>query len=262
GNASPGFYSNNSSPTIINCIITGNEDDGIELRSQSYPKVINCTVAGNMRHGITGGYPTVTNCTILGNEQSGIAHSRGVISNSIIRDNLDSEIKGPTPVTYSNVRGGWPGLGNIDVDPCFVDPNASDYHLKSEGWRWDILTEQWTWDDVTSRCIDAGNPGSGLGSEALTLDVDPLNRFGRNLRINMGAHGGTQKASMPPYGWALLADLTNDGLVDSADLAHWVQDWLNGGGEWPADLDRDGTVDMLDLALFAQDWFLETSWHN
>ncbi|MHC4184374.1 MAG: right-handed parallel beta-helix repeat-containing protein [Planctomycetota bacterium] len=262
GNAGPGFYSNNSSPTIINCIITGNEDDGIELRSESYPKITNCTVTGNMRHGIAGGYPAVTNCTILGNEQSGIAHSKGITSNSIIRDNLDSEIKGPAPVTYSNVKGGWLGLGNIDVDPCFVDSNASDYHLKSEGWRWDILTEQWTWDDVTSRCIDAGNPGAGLGSEALTLSVDPLNRFGRNLRINMGAHGGTQEASMPPYGWALLPDLTNDGLVDSADLAHWVQYWLSNGGEWPADLDRNGTVDMLDFALFAQDWFLETSWHN
>ncbi|MHC4659222.1 MAG: right-handed parallel beta-helix repeat-containing protein [Planctomycetota bacterium] len=261
-NTGPGIYSNNSSPTIVKCTIIGNEGDGIELRSRSYPTITNSTVAGNLRHGVLGGYPTITNCTIVGNAQSGIAHSRPAITNCIIWDNLDSETKGSAVVTYSDIKGGWPGLGNIDADPCFVDSNNGDYHLKSEGWRWDSDAEQWTWDDVTSRCIDAGNPGSSLGDEATTLAVDPLNRFGRNLRINMGAYGGTEQASMPPYGWALLADLTNDGTVDFVDLAHWTEGWLISRSGLPGDLDRNGIVNTLDFALLAQELFLETTWYE
>jgi hypothetical protein len=140
--------------------------------------------------------------------------------------------------------------------------SEGDYHLKSEGWRWNADASQWDWDEVTSRCIDAGNPGSPLADEPITLDVDPLNRLGRNLRINMGAYGGTAEASMPPYDWALLADLTNDGTVDFDDLMHWTQDWPATGSELPADLDRNGRVDGFDFALFALDWLLETSWHQ
>jgi hypothetical protein len=150
---------------------------------------------------------------------------------------------------------GTPGDANDDF---WVE---GDCHLKSEGWRWDPDANQWTWDYVTSRCIDAGNPASVLRGEALTLDVDPLNRCGQNLRINMGAYGGTEQASMPPYDWTVLADLTNDGSVDSVDLAHWTQDWLSNGTDWPGDLDRNGSVDMFDFALFTQDWSLQTTWH-
>lgn len=277
-----------SGPAIINCTVVGNRDNGIGLRDSSNPAIINCSVVENKDHGINlrdcnsptvansiivgsedhgiklrdCSSTTITNSTIVGNEEDGISGGDPTITNCIVWDNLSSAISGHAVTTYSNIEGGWPGLGNIDTDPCFVDPNGGDYHLKSRGWRWDCDAEQWTWDDVTSRCIDAGNPGSSLGDEAVTLDVDPLNRFGRNLRINMGTYGGTGEASMPPHGWALLADLTNNGVVDFVDLAYWVENWLSGGSEWPGDLDRNGIVDMLDFALFAQYCFSETSWHE
>jgi parallel beta-helix repeat protein len=145
--------------------------------------------------------------------------------------------------------------------PPPVIPSLGDYHLKSEGWRWASDANQWTRDGATSRCIDAGNPGFSLREEVLVPDVDPLNVFGRNLRINMGAFGGTAEASIPPHGWALLADLNNDGTVDSADLARWLKYWLGTSAQMPADLDRNQTVDMIDLALFTRDWLLETTWH-
>ena len=50
---------------------------------------------------------------------------------------------------------------------------------------------------------------------------------GTNLRINMEAYGGTAEASMPPYDWALLSDITNDGTVDFVDFAHIVPFPLN-----------------------------------
>jgi hypothetical protein len=138
-----------------------------------------------------------------------------------------------------------------------------DYHLKSQGWYWHAGRKVWTWDEeVTSRCIDAGNPGSPLGEELLTIPEDPDNDWGENLRINMGAYGGTAEASMPPYGWALLSDITNDGTVDFVDFAHLADIYLEQDERLPADFDRDGDVNYPDLRLLTEDWLKQTAWYE
>jgi len=83
---------------------------------------------------------------------------------------------------------------------------------------------------------------------------------GENLRINMGAYGGTTEASMPPYDWALLSDVTNDGIVDFVDFAHLADIYTDQDDELPADFDRDGDVDYGDLHLLTEDWLKETIW--
>jgi hypothetical protein len=110
-------------------------------------------------------------------------------------------------ISYSNVAGGWPGPGNIDVDPLFArddrwvhrddpdmrltprDPAAvwvmGDYHLRSRGGRWDPGTREWAYDDTTSPCIDGGAPTGPLGQEPAP----------HGAIINMGAYGGTSQAS-------------------------------------------------------------------
>ena len=69
------------------------------------------------------------------------------------------------------------------------DPNAvwidGDYHLKSQAGRWDPVSESWIIDDVTSPCIDVGDPNSPVGDEP-----EP-----NGERINIGAYGGTAEAS-------------------------------------------------------------------
>ena len=110
--------------------------------------------------------------------------------------------------------------------------------------------------------MDAGNPGSSLRDEPLTLEVDPLNRAGINLRINMGAYGRTEQASMGPYDWALLADMNNDGTIDFTDLGFWTQDWLNNSFDSPGDLDRNTFVDFADYALLVDLWNRQTIWHQ
>ena len=111
-------------------------------------------------------------------------------------------------MSYCNVQGGWPGEGNIDADPLFVARGQwsedgvwapGDYHLKSQGWSWDVLQGLWSWDDATSPCIDAGDPQWPLGLEASCEAGDPLSERGAvNTRINMGAYGGTEQASLAP----------------------------------------------------------------
>ncbi|MFC1783872.1 dockerin type I domain-containing protein, partial [Planctomycetota bacterium] len=139
---------------------------------------------------------------------------------------------------------------------------SGDYHLLSFGWWWNENIERWRWDYVTSPCIDAGNPATPLGDELLTIPTDPTNRWGVNLRINMGAYGGTAEAGMPPHDWALRADLTNDGIVNLEDFAHQANDWLKTESEQPGDLNRDGTLDILDLALLMQEWLIQTTWRK
>jgi hypothetical protein len=353
GGCGGGIYCELSSPTINNCIVTGNSaghGGGIACLG-GRPRITNCTISSNRSRSLVGSYgggvwsrynsramltnciisgnsadygggiscweknrTEIHNCTIVGNFASSCGggidsyteYSLPIISHSILWGNNAGN--GPEislrpsynpsilTVSYGDVEGGlaavyiesgcsvnW-GPGNIDSDPCFVepgywadandpnivvepnDPNAvwvdGDYHLKSEGWRWDSDANEWTWDDTTSRCIDAGNPGTPLGDEPMALYVDPLNRWGENIRINMGAYGGTAEASMPPYDWALLSDITNDGTVDFVDFAHTADMFTDQEDELPGDFDRDGDVDYADLGLLVQDWLKQTSWHE
>jgi parallel beta-helix repeat protein len=289
------------SHTITNCTISGNSAGGdggglwAEKVLKGGPTVTICIIsgisAGLEGGGLYGGY-TIGNSTITGNfgeyRGSALAYCLGPVVNCIIWGNSGDHIYGMIHpnVAYCNVQGGWPGLGNIDVDPCFVEvgkwvdandpniivepnePNAvwidGDYHLKSQGWRLDtrFAPPRWGYDYVTSRCIDAGNPGSPLGGELLTIPPDPGHVWGENLRINMGAYGGTVKASMPPYDWALLSDITNDGVVDFVDFAHLANMYTDQDDGLPADFDRNGDVDYDDLGLLAEDWLKQTTWHE
>ncbi|MDK1030180.1 MAG: hypothetical protein QGD96_12760 [Anaerolineae bacterium] len=264
---------------ISNCIIAGNyaaQWGGGILDSSA--TIRNCVIVGNLSGDIGGGV------AFRGNVQN------MEIINSIIWSNeatLGAQIafanESEMTINYCDIAGGkqavhghtgstlnW-GIGNIDDYPYFVDPGYwdlnntpgdtnddfwvdGDYHLQSEGWRWDSLRLRWDYNDVTSRCIDAGNPGSALANELLTVPDDPANLRGENIRINMGAYGGTTEASMPPYDWTLLADLTNDGTVNLADFTGQAKDWLQSESEQPGDLDRDGTVDINDIAMLAEDW--------
>jgi len=133
----------------------------------------------------------------------------GAVTNSIVCGNTapiapDILLKfGSTlDITYSDVAGGkaavnieggsilnW-GQGNIDADPLFADPNNEDFHLKSEGGRWEPTSQIWVLDDVSSPCIDAGDPNSPTAFEP----------YPNGGIINMGACGGTAEASQSPSG--------------------------------------------------------------
>jgi hypothetical protein len=143
------------------------------------------------------------------------------------------------------------GPGNKNVDPCFAHVGdysegiVGDYHLKSQAGRWDSQSNIWLVDAAGSLCIDAGSPSSPLGNETGSP---------RNKRINMGAYGGTAQASKTPANWSLLADLTNDGIVDQRDFAYQAKDNCAAGGEKPGDLNRNGAVDMDDVATLIGAW--------
>jgi probable HAF family extracellular repeat protein len=274
--------------TIHHCHIYGNiasgSGGGINSDCFSTPIISNCLITGNYAGTYGGGgisifqsNPLIINCTIVdnttGNEGGGILHWYGyengsTLENCIIRDNDpflgQITLKHYSPemtINYCDIEGGLAGIlvseatlnwgaGNIDVDPCFADADANDFHLQSSAGRWDPNSESWITDANTSACIDSGNPGCPPVNESLP----------NGSRINMGAFGGTYQASMSPHNWALLGDLNNDGTVDFADFAGQVEDWSATANNQPGDLNRDGTVNMEDLVALVRDWLAATNW--
>jgi hypothetical protein len=134
------------------------------------------------------------------------------VVDSIFWGNYPSEIctrgTGRPSITYCNVRGWWPALGNTRSDPLLArpgywadpaDPNVvvtrenpdavwanGDYHLKSQAGRWDPAAGSWLRDEVTSPAINAGDPAS-------PIEYEPAPNGGI---VNMGAYGGTTEASL------------------------------------------------------------------
>ncbi|MBN1807237.1 MAG: right-handed parallel beta-helix repeat-containing protein [Sedimentisphaerales bacterium] len=217
------------SAVIVGNIIGGCDDHGIVLRDKCYPVLMNNVIYDCRNAGVAiensceallmnntifdcgrglrlfdlgragppyyltpgGGTATVINCIIWNCPQP------ATLTDS---SNTDAEDRGShITFEYCNIEGGqdsisisgdhstltW-GMGNIDTDPLFVNPDIFDFHLKSEAGRWDPNSESWVIDDGTSPCIDAGDPNSDWTSET----------WPHGQRINMGAYGNTQKASM------------------------------------------------------------------
>ena len=238
--AGGGIRCKRSSPTIRQCRITRNwagGGAGIHCVAGN-PIIAYCTIWGN--HAVNGGggmeiyssNPIISNCTFSGNSArygggDGIfAHnSNQVLTNCIVWGNVPEEIYvfggGAVTASYCDIRGGWPGTGNINADPCFADTNNGDYHLKSQGGRWEPNEGRWAIDEVTSACIDAGEPMSPIGHEP----------FPNGGVINMGAYGGTAEASKSYFGEApcetiVAGDVNGDCRVDFLDFRLMALHWL------------------------------------
>lgn len=105
----------NSNVEITNCMICRNTSDDFRsgiLCKDSSPDIVNCTIVDNLGCGIAcegSSNPRVINC---------------------ILNNRGDEISGGNPeVSYSCIQGGWPGVGNINSLPSFVDREENDYRL-------------------------------------------------------------------------------------------------------------------------------------
>ncbi|MBN1362032.1 MAG: right-handed parallel beta-helix repeat-containing protein [Sedimentisphaerales bacterium] len=179
-----------SQVVIDHCLIAGNGSTAMTF-SDTQPIIRNCTVVGNVNRWDNRMSPTVPVDTA----------NDGQVVNSIFWNNRDvaESLLPRCAVRFSNIQGGWLGEGNFDSDPGFVsdgywDVGASrsgalwidgDYHLKSQAGRWEAGSQTWVIDDITSPCIDAGDPNSPVRDE-------PEPNGGR---INLGAYGGTTEAS-------------------------------------------------------------------
>ena len=266
GNSGGGMLNNNSSPTMTNCLFSGNtaRSGGGIFNTISSPTVVNCSFSGNSTSGSQSrgggiynegnGNTTVTNGSVSGNP----AISGGGISSTSIRlDVINCILWGDSSteiiinllastVTYSNVQGGFPGLGNIDADPFFADPLGPDGTAGTDD------------DDLRlvagSPCIDAAN--NGAVPVGVTTDLDGNPRFLDDPNTPDTGAGAAPLVDMGAYEFdpSCPADASGDGFVNVTDLLLLLGAWGSCPAPCPPDINNDGNVNVTDLLTLLAGW--------
>jgi predicted outer membrane repeat protein len=284
----------NNKNFITNCVIAGNSSvwpdsgygGGIALNTIDNTVVRNCTIVGNYAKtggGISSaGYnsATIKNCLLWDNT----ADRGPEISVTGCHAGY-----GPFSVEFNAIHGTYDdvyitddctmvwGPGNIhDFTPDFAipgywvdvnDPNIvvypddsnavwvdGDYHLKSQAGRFDPNSGSWVVDDVTSPCIDTGDPNSDWSNET----------WPHGGRINMGAYGGTREASMSLETEGMSLPRVAFIYLDDDETAESFKSLLESYG-CPTTLIKTKNVtatllDSCDLVIVANDTFRSHAW--
>ncbi len=279
------YNTNGSSPAVTDCVFSGNAADsfgGGMANITSNPKVTNCTFIGNFgvtgggmgnfdnslsvinctfigNTGVTGGgmgnfngSPTVINCTFSGNTVSDSAggmynvNSNPAVANCVMWGDSPDELgSGDAAVSYSTVQGGWPGVGNFDSNPWFLDPDNGDYRL-----------------GPGSPCIDAGDNTAVPLYIVDDLDTNP--RFVDAVDYVDTGNGVAPIVDMGPYE---ADEFTPPVLLSNSDILWrhfsgqtfvWLMDGTqridqgppgSAGPDWQivdaGDFDGDGHADVL-----------------
>lgn len=178
-----GVYHTSGSLTMVNCLIVRNSAPGFEEPGSG----------GGLR--FQGDELALTNCTLASNSASSGADVYGLgtrtltVANSILWSQPAAVLPENTTVTYSDVRGGFPGPGNIDADPKFLAAGAGDFHLAQD-----------------SPCINAGS------DYVADLPADDLDQEARRqvCRVDMGAY---ESSFSPP-----MTDCNQNGTLDDCDI--------------------------------------------
>ncbi len=198
-NSGDGITCSYGNPIIINNIVRNNSNFGIGLGTYAGGEIKNNAIYDNYC-GMAPGYVTVTaNNTITKNE-IGIIYFDSyssplvIIKNCIIWGNGD-DLNGCN-AAYSCFSGGTGN--NISSDPCFVNADTNEFHLKSN-----------------SPCINAGDPNStGVGE----VDIDGQSRV-QGSRIDMGADETTFRVHKIGGGWydsisSAITDADNNDVIE------------------------------------------------
>jgi len=260
------------SPVLVNCTFSGNSAGSFGGGMSNFvgrSTVINCTFSGNTADsggGIHNSFfssATVINCTFSGNTASdsggGISSnwaSDATVTNCVFWNNGPDEIFGPATVRYSDVEGGFPGTGNIDADPMFVDPDNGDFRL-----------------EPGSPCIDAGHnwgvppdfvdlDADGDTAELIPFDLDGNPRFVADPADFDPGCGIPAVVDMGAYEFQIgdpfdirLGDIDGDGVVGINDFLDLLARWgVCTEDCCLADLDLDGVVGITDFLILLASW--------
>ena len=177
------------------CVIAGNGHAAVDLGGGVYVhgagsrvELLNCVIHGNgARLGgggvaaVGGAHLQVESATIANNHAgaagggvSGVLVGAGAtaeIHESILWGNEGADLGAPASlgvgaisVSYSDIGGGWVGVGNQDVDPMFRDLENQDFRLGD-----------------SSPCVDSGDPVSAPDLDGSFSDQ------GAGINYSMGA---------------------------------------------------------------------------
>lgn len=256
--------------TLTNCEFVGNVGrnfgGAIVAGYLTNLVVSNCTFGDNQTDGDGGGMIAISSTITIRNSIFWGNTDNGGANGDAAAQVYDESSEGPNNITieYSCVQDGNPGdgsvisgMGNIDVDPQFVDPG--NVHLS-----------------MASPCLDAGD-NTGVASDILDVDgnadttepvpydldgvarfsdapaVDTGNPDGIHAIVDMGAY--ELVSSFVPH----PGDMNCDALVDGRDIEPFLlatTDPDTYAAQFPAcdasngDIDADGNRDLADLPGF------------
>jgi len=217
------YCAEGSQPVVSNCIVRNNSGEGI------YAELSTVTIKNSIIYDNNEGITlqdvegTIRNNTIVNNTSYGVRVSEGnepTISNCILWNN-GGDLSGCS-VTYSCIKNGDSGTGNIGSYPYFEDYDGNNFHL--------------TWN---SPCINRGDPNSAYTGESdidgenrvadeeyviacVDMGADELNIHNINLVQNPGFEDGTD-ANGTPLHW--LKYQVYSSLVDSNEKHSGNYSW-------------------------------------
>jgi hypothetical protein len=204
-------YNYTSSPVAQRCIFSGNattgsyaNGGGVYNETGSAAQFLNCIFFQNSSAGYGGGMynnssaPTLANCTFYANAATtgggglyNYSASNATLTNIIIWGNTGGGTQvinnsGATPnVTYSDIQGSlYPGTGNINADPLFV--NSSNPAGADNTWA--------TVDDgLMLQCMSPA-ADAGITSAFVPADIITTSRP-KGIAYDMGAYEQTNARS-------------------------------------------------------------------
>lgn len=184
-----------STTTLVNCTLTGN----VGTAAASF-------LNGTMIESRANKMLALRNCVVWGNEG--------------VQPQVNSFF---LEFSHCDVEGGAPGVGNIAMDPGFVNASGGDFRLRPY-----------------SACADAGD--SGALSSAITADLAGRTRvvddvLAPGAGVDMGAY---ERQECP-------GDATGDLIVNFADLNVVLGMYGQAGVGLAGDVDGDGEVGFADL---------------
>ncbi|NIV01659.1 MAG: S8 family serine peptidase [Phycisphaerae bacterium] len=163
-----GMYNYQSGPEMTNCIFSGNSANcggGIYNYERTKPTLINCTFAQN---SASNGNALVCDS----NDQQYPSYLQ--LTNCILWDGGDEVWNNDSStiiITYSDVQGGWPDVGNIDADPLFTDANSGDYRLLAGSPCIDSAIEAGVYEDIDGNARPFDFPGADSNDESFGFDM-------------------------------------------------------------------------------------------
>jgi len=184
-----GIFNHNSGQEIVNCLFIDNQAPAGGAISTTgvggaRPEIINCTFSNNNSSQgsavyIKSTYPSITNCICWDQTLPEI-----FVSGS------------PTAyVSYSDIQGGFDGVGNIDADPLFADGPLGGYYLSR------MEAGQTT----ESPCVDGGGETSDHvcftdrnGEICLDQTTTQTDMISDEIFTDMGYHYSTDAPSPDP----------------------------------------------------------------
>jgi hypothetical protein len=225
-NPNSGIHLEGGSGTVSDCTITQQGSAGISCAGGSSATITNCLLTENPLGLSCGDAPNVElrNCTVANGGWRGVESRDGAsvkIVNSVVWENAFGELVeegGSIQASFSDVRGGFPGEGNLDANPLFAGGALGYFYLDSDSPCLDKGTgtpESFGLEGKTT--LKTSQPDTGtvdIGYHYERFAITGIARDGGRIYLQWNSTPGlgyailrTNALGIPPA-WQLLIELT------------------------------------------------------